>query len=365
MTDYFNPVKIIRTNNWEKALSLSMEELEISKPLLITSLGHKRRLELELKFSSNSIFSDFKSNPTFDNCDSAINFCKNKIFDGVIALGGGSAMDLAKVVISHLCLKKNNVIDLIEYDKSYPQKIPSIFVPTTHGTASEVTMWGTIWNMKEKKKYSISHTDLYPNFAVLDGNLTLTLPLDMSIITTMDALSHSFESIWNKKANPISTEYAIEAISIIIENVFLLKRDQNNLELRNNLLNASSLAGLAFSNTTTAAAHSISYPLTIHYGIPHGIASSITLIALLGINKNLINDSLSKICSKCNMSYDNLKKLIMNIPKDIVSYRLRDWGVQKSDLNKLVSESFTKGRMDNNIIDLNEDDVIKILKIIY
>ena len=365
MKKYYNPVKVIRSNNWKLDLDISLKKLDILNPILISSIGNKIRLDLDSKFKKDSIFTDFISNPTFDNCDSAINFCKNKDFDGVIAIGGGSAMDLAKVILSHLCLKKSTVLELIEYDRKYPNKIPSIFLPTTHGTASEMTKWGTIWNLKEKKKYSISHNDLYPNFAILDGNLTLSLPLDISIITSMDALSHSFESIWNKNANPTSTKYAIEAISIIIENIFLLKKNQNNLKLRNNLLNASSIAGLAFSNTTTAAAHSISYPLTIHYGIPHGIASSLTLIALLDINKNSIEDSLTKICKLCDTSYDNLKKLIVNIPKDIVSYRLSDWGVQKSDLNKLASESFTKGRMDNNIIDLNEDDVIKILNTIY
>ena len=171
---------------------------------------------------------------------------------------------------------------------NFSQTIASIFLPTTHGTASEVTMWGTVWNMKEKKKYSISHPDLYPGVAILDGNLTLSLPLNISIMTVMDALSHSFESIWNKNANPTSTDFAISAICSILDNGEALKENPTDLAIRNNLLKAATVAGLAFSNTATAAAHSMSYPLTIHYGIPHGIASSISLIPLLEKNAEFI-----------------------------------------------------------------------------
>ena len=109
-------------------------------------------------------------------------------------------------------------------------------------------MWGTVWNMDEKKKYSISHPNLYPSIAILDGKLTLTLPLDLSITTVMDALSHSFESIWNKNRNPTSVGYAIEAISLILENSEGLKQNPLDLEIRDKLLIAANKAGLAFSN---------------------------------------------------------------------------------------------------------------------
>ena len=122
-----------------------------------------------------------------------------------------------------------------------------------------------------RKRNVDSHKNLYPKVAILDGNLTLSLPLNISIITVMDALSHSFESIWNKNANPTSTDFAISAICSILDNAEAFKKNPTDLEIRNNLLKASTVAGLAFSNTATAAAHSMSYPLTIHYGIPHGI----------------------------------------------------------------------------------------------
>jgi len=365
VSNYFNPVKIIKTENWLDDLTRSVDYLKISSPIIITSPGNRKRLDLDSKFDPGSIFSHVGSNPTFENCTDAVQFCQNNAFDGVVALGGGSVMDLAKVVLAHLCLEESNVHGLIEYKGTFPKTIPSIFLPTTHGTASEVTMWGTIWNMEEKKKYSISHPDLYPTIAILDGNLTLSLPLDISITTVMDALSHSFESIWNKNANQTSTDFAISAISSILDNGIALKKYPKKLDIRNNLLNASTVAGLAFSNTTTAAAHSMSYPLTIHYGIPHGIASSISLLPLLGINGEFIQEALDRICINNELTIDELKQTIKAIPQGVIPYTLDEWGIPKNQLPRLADESFTKGRMANNIVDLSTDDVLEILNDIY
>ena len=365
MLNYYNPVKIIKTDNWLHELNKSIKNLKISAPIIVTTPGNRKRLSLDSKFDPQSIFSDVGSNPNFEDCINVIEFCQNNIFDGLIALGGGSAMDLAKVVVAHLSLGRSDIVELIESKEPFPQKTPAIFLPTTHGTASEVTMWGTIWDMKDKKKHSISHPSLYPKVAILDGNLTLSLPLNISITTVMDALSHSFEAIWNNNANPISTDYAIKAICSIINNIDGLKNSCYNIEVRNNLLYASTTAGLAFSNTTTAAAHSMSYPLTIHYGIPHGIASSISLLPLLEINENFIKEPLDRICNNLELTFNELKQTIKAIPQGVIPYTLDEWNIPENQLTRLAAESFTKGRMDNNIVDLSENQVLTILNEIY
>ena len=274
-------------------------------------------------------------------------------------------MDTAKVVLATIGTGIFDINKLLTFTEPYEYGVPSIFIPTTHGTGSEVTMWGTIWDTVGKKKYSISHPNLYPSAAILDGNLTLSLPMDISIITVMDALSHSFEAIWNKNANKTSTSYAIEAISLIIENIENFKMNPSNLVIRKNLLIAANLAGLAFSNTKTAAAHSISYPLTINYGIPHGIAASVSLIPLLKLNSSLIMNSLDGLLNKIMLPYDQLISKIKGIADGVVSLRLSDWGVAWNDLNSICAESFTKDRMENNIRKLNKEDILAILKDIY
>lgn len=365
---YFNPVRVIESDNWRIECAQFMKDLEMLNPLVLTSVGNLSRLGLDKIFNSESIYKVENVNPDFESCQEAVNFALINNFDSLLAIGGGSVMDTAKVVKSALCGGFKSVQDLLEEKilHSYVYMNKSIFIPTTHGSGSEVTMWATIWDKKTKKKHSIEHIVLYPDLAILDGSLTLSLPLDVSIITALDALSHSFESLWNKNANSKSTEYAITAICLILSNINYLKINPSDLKVRKNLLKASNIAGLAFSNTKTAAAHSISYPLTAHFNIPHGIAASITLLPLLNLNKSFIEKEINQIIKNLGIEgYDYLKTLINSIPKGIVRFSLHGWGIERSQLKQIAKESFIKGRMDNNIVDLNEMDVREILKTVF
>ena len=363
---YHNPVEVFETDNWQEECHIIQEKIKIYKPLVVTSNGNLIRHNLDSVFNSESIISDIDPDPTFASCQAMINLIDSSKYDGVIAIGGGSVMDTAKVALAYMRTGNCDLAELLTITELYENRVPSIFIPTTHGTGGEVTMWGTIWDMVEKKKYSISHPDLYPTATILDGNLTLSLPLDISIITVMDALSHSFEAIWNKNANATSTSYAIQAISLIINNVRDLMQNTNNLKIRTNLLIAANKAGLAFSNTKTAAAHSISYPLTIYYGIKHGIAASISLPWLLEINKLEIEEELNIIYNKLNLKdFSELQEILIELVMQNGKNRLRKFGVDKHDLNWLVNQSNTKGRMENNIVDLTNLDIMEILKKIY
>ena len=356
-----NPVIIIETNNWYKHYLKIKEKIKINNPLIVTSNGAIKRYQLDKIFNSTAILGNVTPNPSFNHCQMIINSLLNKNFDGIVAIGGGSVMDTAKVIKAYYSTKISKISELIKIKKPYDNKFKSIFIPTTHGTGSEVTMWGTIWNMKEGKKYSISHPDLFPSYAIIDGSLTTSLSEEYSIISLMDALSHSFESIWNKNANEKSTRYAINAINLIFKNYEKLIENKKDIIIRNNLLKASLLAGKAMSITKTAAAHSISYPLTINFGIPHGIAASMSLLPLLEINKKKIQNSLNALCNTIGTNYIGLVKLITDIPNGRIPFNLSNWNIKKSDLKVLCDQSFTRGRMDNNIVNLSKKDVMLIL----
>ena len=165
-------------------------------------------------------------------------------------------------------------------DKNNDTK-PIYAIPTTSGTSSELTHWATIWDNDAFIKHSLSDESLYPKEAIYDPNLTLSLPRETTIYTALDALSHSFESIWNNNANPISTHYALMAIEIILRDLVDLSANLDSLPLRTRIMQASIYAGLAFSNTQTALAHALSYPLTMKFGTPHGLACSFSLPLLL------------------------------------------------------------------------------------
>ena len=157
------------------------------------------------------------------------------------------------------------------------EAIPLIAVPTTAGTGSEVTSWATVWDTEAAKKYSLARPDLFPTDAVVDPGLMVGMPRDLTISTGLDALSHALESLWNVNANPVSTSFAVTAAREVLETLGPLAQDLGNPTLRDRMARAATMAGLAFSNTRTALAHSLSYPITLHHGVPHGIACSFTL----------------------------------------------------------------------------------------
>lgn len=203
----------------------------------------------------------------------------------VLAVGGGSAIDTAKALIvgsESGCFDQFlAVLGGAEPDPAYCKSL--IAAPTTAGTGSEVTPWATLWDSAQQRKYSLHLHCTWPTAAIIDPELMLTVPLAVTISTGLDALSHALESIWNVNANPISDTFAISAIEDILECLPQLVHDLTNSELRSRMALAALKAGMAFSNTRTALAHSISYEMTLRHGLPHGIACSFTLPYVLGL----------------------------------------------------------------------------------
>jgi phosphonate metabolism-associated iron-containing alcohol dehydrogenase len=200
----------------------------------------------------------------------------------IVALGGGSMIDAAKVLAASRGDFANVQRHLVERVPLDPASFPSIIaVPTTSGTGSEVTSWATVWHRDAMSKYSLAHPRLYPEHAVLDPELTLGAPRALTLATGLDALSHSLESIWNVNANPVSMNHATEAAREIMDALPQLLNRLDDAALRARLAKASLMAGLAFSNTKTALAHNISYEITMRHGTPHGIACSFCLPAVM------------------------------------------------------------------------------------
>lgn len=204
----------------------------------------------------------------------------------VIAVGGGSAIDTAKaLIVGTESGRFDELLALLAAGKPFVPASSKVLIaaPTTAGTGSEVTPWATIWDSASHKKYSLHLECTWPKVAIVDPQLMLTVPGSVTVSTGLDALSHALESIWNINANPVSDTFAISAIEDILECLPLLRRDLSSKELRSRMALAALKAGLAFSNTKTALAHSISYEMTLHYGLPHGIACSFTLPLVLGL----------------------------------------------------------------------------------
>ncbi|HEY4373205.1 MAG TPA: iron-containing alcohol dehydrogenase PsrA [Burkholderiales bacterium] len=206
--------------------------------------------------------------------------------DLIVAIGGGSTIDTAKALMAGTASSQFEVLlSLLAEGRAFtPARVkPLIAIPTTAGTGSEVTPWATIWDAAKQKKYSLHLDCTWPTAAIIDPELHLSLPRGVTISTGLDALSHALESIWNVNANPVSDSFAVSAVEDVLQYLVPLAADLGNLELRERMALAALKAGMAFSNTKTALAHSISYDMTLRHGLPHGIACSFTLPFVLGM----------------------------------------------------------------------------------
>ena len=287
-------------------------------------------------------------NPDFITLDeSCRRFAESASDDMVIvALGGGSVIDAAKVLASSYN-GFGPVREFLETGEGKNQlgTYPIIAIPTTAGTGSEVTQWATVWDTEAQKKHSLSLSTLYPTHAIVDPELMLELPKELTISTGLDALSHALESIWNRNSNPISANHAVFAATEMMSNLPNLVDDLGNLELRSRVARASLFAGLAFSNTRTALAHSVSYPITLKYKVPHGLACSFSLPMVLAsvIGEDEVCDTILR-----RIFGDNLDKAVTKLDQFIngleVSTKASSYGVQSEEWEELLTSALAGER---------------------
>ena len=269
----------------------------------------------------------------------------------IVALGGGSVIDTAKVCAA----ARGNFARIEDYLHGRTggeaiEPLPLIAVPTTAGTGSEVTCWGTVWDAATGAKFSLAHKRLYPEHAVVDPGLMSGKPRELTIQTGLDALSHSLESLWNRNANPVSLAHAVAAARGVLGTLPRLADDLGNSDLRERMAEASLLAGFAFSNTKTAIAHSLSYPITLRHGVPHGVACSFTLpmvIRSVAREGGLCARGLEAIFETDPMTAaDRLSDMLEKLG---VSTDYRSYGIEAVEWHELIDAAFA-GERGQNVI---------------
>ena len=269
----------------------------------------------------------------------------------IVAIGGGSVMDAAKVLAA-AGDDFGRVRTFLETGRGAEslRALPIIAVPTTAGTGSEVTCWATVWDTGAKKKYSLSRPSLYPAAALVDPLLTLDAPCGVTVSSGLDALSHALESLWNVNANPVSSALAEAAAREVIDVLPRLAFDLRNEELRSRMARAALMAGLAFSNTRTALAHALSYHLTLHYGTPHGIACSFSL--------PMVMRGAAGVSRECDAALQRIfgvdlergaRQLEAFIEQLGVSTKIEDHGVSPAEWEGLIDAAFEGERGRNYI----------------
>jgi alcohol dehydrogenase len=229
-------------------------------------------------------FDKLEAEPAPTSAEAGARLAGDKKCKLVIGLGGGSALDTAKA-IAVLATNQGQVSDYVGLDRVPQAGLPTILIPTSAGTGSEVTFTAVFTNRKTKTKGGINSRFLFPTVALLDPELTLTLPPRITAQTGMDALTHAMEAYTSNKANPLSDLVAEKAIALIGGSLKKAVQKGNDMQARENMLLGSLLAGLALANAGVTAVHAMAYPLGAFFNIPHGLANAVLLPYVLEFNR--------------------------------------------------------------------------------
>jgi len=282
--------KIVFGNGSFAGLAEHLAELKVRRPLVVldgnlagTGFGERLSGLLDKAKIGFVLYDKAVPEPPIELADEGAKLAIRKKCDGVVGIGGGSAMDLAKA-IAVLAANKGKAEDYLGLNKVPGPGLPKIMVPTTAGTGSEVTFTAVFIRKKLKKKEGMNSPYLYPELALLDPELTLTLPPHPTAATGIDALCHAIESYTSINASPMSELLSLEAIRLISDNLRTAVHDGTNLEAREAMLLGSLYAGLGLANAGVTAVHSLSYPLGGKYGISHGLANTIMLPRVMAFN---------------------------------------------------------------------------------
>jgi len=308
-----------RINEIQKAC----ESLNIKKPLIVTDPGIlKTNIVEKINQSLNSkanIFSDVQSNPTGNNVEQGVLYFNANSNDGVIAVGGGSGMDVGKGIA--FMAGQNRPLwdfeDIGDYWTRANSEVikPIIAVPTTAGTGSETGRAGVYTNEKTHEKKIIFHPKMLPSVVILDPELTVPLPKSLTAFTGMDALAHCLEAYSSNYFHPFSQGIALEGMYMIKQYLIKAYEDGTNLEARGNMLAASSMGSIAFQKGL-GAIHSLSHPVGAIYNTHHGLTNAVFMPYVLKKNRKAIEEkiiALSKYLNLKETSFDGFMKWILDL----------------------------------------------------
>ena len=375
MNRYYNPVRTLEGPGCAGQLTGLLEEMHPERKTILLLVWSQSVLEHPAFAGLLNGIGGYQvrslvfqaSNPTVEQLYET--FQETRAFkpEVVIAVGGGSILDVGK----SLCclygkdLQSPDELRALIQEKAYGHPAARwIGIPTTAGTGSETTCWATIWDPKQDAKRSVECPENYAWAALVDPELAAGMPLKLAVSSALDAVAHAVESYWAKGSNCVSRALALEAVHTIMggmEDLLAGKPAAHDAMAR-----GSMLAGLAFSNTKTTACHSISYPLTMHYGIPHGVAVSILLSPVLQLNAPVLDDPEPLMVALGTADAAELGSRICSyLTRSGQAASLQAWGAKREELPHMAELGITKGRADNNPAPLDPATILSILEQIY
>lgn len=357
-----------------KALIVTGKSVRPEKTALLDKITN----QLKWVNIDSVIFSEVEENPTTLTCDKGSVFAKENSCDMVVGVGGGSSMDAAKV-IAMLTVNEGETADYLPGGKyvdkpdSELQCLPIVLITTTAGTGSETTPFAVVTNPANNQKPGTGHDFWYANVSIVDPELTLSLPKNVTINAGLDVFFHAFEAYVCTAENEFADIFAYRAMELVIENLEKCVQTPNDIEARSAMSLANSLAGTAISLSGTFAIHGMGHAVSGHYNSIHGaslcaVGPEISEFAwkgnipkfakvslLLGGDSSMNEEALAKQCSVLLAKF--LDKFNMNID-------LSSLGVKKEDIEILVDDSFFAmgGAMETTPVQITKEDAKKIFE---
>lgn len=349
----------------QKRLCLITDSFLHSSGLLTDALANLKDSQWEVL-----VIDDVIADPTEAIVLQVLDKAKEAGSDLVLGFGGGSSMDVAKLIAvllsSDQSLTEMYGIGNITHQKS----IPLVQIPTTAGTGSEVTPISVVTTGTTTKS-GILDPALYANLAILDAELTIGLPAAITAATGIDAMVHAVESYTNNRTkNPLSDMLAIKAISLLAANIVLACEDGANRQAREAMLLGAMLAGQAFANSPVAAVHALAYPLGGVFHVPHGLSNSLVLPHVMRFNISHVSEHYAELADAvlpgCSGSDEEKSLQLINFFEQVaertgIARTLREVGVSESDLEQLATDAMLQTRLlDNNPRQVTYEDALQI-----
>ena len=335
-------------------ISKACKQLEISNPMFVTDkdlinldMTNKILINLKKEFNHLAVFSNFSGNPFGENVEDGVKNYNQSKCDGVIAFGGGSAIDVGKA-IAFMCGQKRPIWDFEDigdyWTRADSSKISKIIaIPTTAGTGSETGRASAIINKESGIKKIIFHPKILPSIVILDPALTIDLSPRLTAATGMDALAHNLEAFCAPGFHPMADGIALEGIRLIKKSLNEVFKNGQNLDARLDMLAASTMGSTAFQKGL-GAIHSLSHPVNAQFNVHHGLSNAIFMPYVLTFNKKEISNKIISICDYIGIekSFENFIKWIMDLRQELnIPHKLSDViDESKIDLDMLSKMAF-------------------------
>lgn len=352
--------KLVTGQSALQYLIQAVEQFKVQKPLIVTDQGVVKsgtiQHVLDLLTVEYSVFDSVKPEPELEQVQDCIDVYHDQQCDAVFAVGGGSALDIAKCVAA-LAGQVGEIHEFIGTDKIKGRDIPLIVIPTTSGTGSEVTNIAILSDTVNQMKQGIVSDFLLPDIAIVSPIMSVSCPASVTAASGVDALVHALEAYISVNHSDITDALAIQAIELIVEYLPQAYALPSNLVAREKMATASLMAGLAFGNAGVGAVHALAYPLGGKYKMPHGVSNALMLPHVLKWNVMGCAERLSHIAKilKLDIGQNHQKNaeiLVaflhefcaqLNIPAGLSSF-----GIEKSDIPALAAEAIKVERLLKN-----------------